>query len=83
MTDLADEILVEKALAGDDTAFGLLVQRHQQDIFHLVLHFVKNPDDAQDLTQEVIIKAYARLSTLQDAAKFANWLCGIARNLSI
>ena len=74
MTNLADETLVEKALTGDDTAFGLLVLRHQQDIYQLALHYAKNPADAQDLTQEVFIKAYTRLSTLQETAKFANWL---------
>lgn len=83
MTNLADETLVEKALAGDDTAFGLLVLRHQRDIYRLALHFVKNPADAQDLTQEVFIEAYTRLFTLQEAAKFANWLSGITKNLSI
>ncbi len=83
MTNLADETLVERALAGDDTAFGLLVLRHQRDIYRLALHYVKNPADAQDLTQEVFIEAYTRLSTLQEAAKFANWLSGITKNLSI
>ena len=82
MTNLADETLVEKALTGDDTAFGLLVLRHQQDIYQLALHYAKNPADAQDLTQEVFIKAYTRLSTLQETAKFANWR-GITKNLSI
>ena len=57
--------------------------RHQRDIYQLALHFVKNPADAQDLTQEVFIEAYTRLSTLQEAAKFANWLSGITKNLSI
>ena len=83
MTNLADETLVEKALAGDDTAFGLLVLRHQQDIYQLALYYVKNPADAQDLTQDVFIEAYTRLSTLQEAAKFANWLSGITKNLCI
>ncbi len=83
MTNLADETLVEKALAGDNTAFGLLVLRHQRDIYQLALHYVKNPVDAQDLTQEVFIEAFTRLSTLQEAAKFANWLSSITKNLSI
>ena len=83
MTNLADETLVEKALAGDGAAFGLLVLRHQRDIYQLALHYVKNPADAQDLTQEVFIEAFTRLSTLQEAAKFANWLSGITKNLSI
>ncbi|MDE0297936.1 MAG: sigma-70 family RNA polymerase sigma factor [Candidatus Poribacteria bacterium] len=83
MTNLADETLVERALAGDDTAFGLLVLRHQRDICQLSMHYVKNPADAQDLTQEVFVEAYTRLSTLQETSKFANWLCGITKNLSI
>lgn len=82
MSDLADEILVEKALAGDDTAFGHLMQRHQNAVFRFVLSFVKNPEDAEDLTQEVFIKAHTKLSTLKNTAKPENWLCGIAKNES-
>ncbi len=53
-----------RALNGDSEAFGLLVRIYREEIYAIVLSMAGNPTDAEDLTQEVFIKAYLNLSQL-------------------
>ena len=74
---------VKKAQAGDVMAFGELVKMFQDAVYGVAYAIVGNFADAQDIAQEAFIHAWRNLNTLKDLVKFPNWLCRIARNLSI
>jgi RNA polymerase sigma-70 factor (ECF subfamily) len=75
-----DAKLVEPALAEDRDAFGDLVRRYQGLIYGLVYHRIGNFADAEDIAQDVFVKAFRRLDQLEDPARFASWLRAIAAN---
>lgn len=77
---LLDEVAIRKCLDGDESAFGLLVEKYQSAIYGLCYHMTGNYADAQDIAQEAFIKAYMELSNIREPAKFANWLNRIAVN---
>jgi len=81
--ELDDSELVQRSLAGDKSAFGELVMRHQGIIFIDVLGYVRDPEVAKDLTQDAFIKAYLTLRSLRDCAKFKPWMRRIAYRLCI
>lgn len=70
-------------LQGTTERRNRLIQEHLRRVFMLVYRIVGNVDDAQDLTQEVFIKALQRGSQLKDPAKAAQWLSRIATNTAI
>jgi RNA polymerase sigma-70 factor (ECF subfamily) len=71
---VSDGELVNRCLEGDKDSFGELIMRYQGVVRGLAYHLVGNFQDAEDLAQESFIRAYVRLSDLQDRAKFASWL---------
>lgn len=78
-----DEACVERCIHGDIEAFGTLIERYQRPIFAAVLHMVDNYEDARELTQQVFMKAFERLSGFDRGRKFFSWLYRIAVNESI
>jgi RNA polymerase sigma-70 factor (ECF subfamily) len=80
---VADGELVGRAARGDRDAFGGLVQRHQDRVFNLAYHIVRNRDDALDVAQEAFVKAYASLSSFKGEASFSTWMHRIVVNLAI
>ena len=72
--------LIQQTLAGNTSAFDRLVKMYRTTIYMLVLSYIKNPADAEDLTQRVFIQGYERLATLRDLNCFLPWLQRIARN---
>ena len=72
--------LVRQTLNGDTAAFDQLVKIHRTTIYTLVLSYIKNPADAEDLTQRIFIRAYERLATLRKLNRFLPWLLQIAHN---
>ncbi len=83
VTSTTDEALVKKALAGDNTAFGLLMLRYQAEIFDLAHRYLGNCVDAEDLSQEAFSEAYMSLRNLHDPTKFASWLRSITKHLCV
>ena len=79
--ETTDEELVRATLNGDKTAFGTLVRKYQNAVYGLAYSLVESFSDAQDLTQEAFIRAYLDLHQLREHAKFAGWLCQVARNV--
>ena len=57
----ADWVLVERVQSGDQEAFGLLVSKYQRKLLRLVMRFVRDAAEAEDVTQEAFIKAYRAL----------------------
>jgi RNA polymerase sigma-70 factor (ECF subfamily) len=72
--------LVSRYLAGHMAAFDELMTRHERPVFRLCFRFVKNREDAMDLTQEVFIKAFEKLTAFRGDARFKTWLYRIAVN---
>lgn len=76
----SDQLLVERAQAGDRRAFDVLVLRYQQRIVKLVMRYVHDPSEAEDVAQEAFIKAYRALSGFRGDSAFYTWLYRIAIN---
>ena len=76
-----DRNLIHQTLKGNPRAFDTLVQKYQPVVYARARFLVQNPQDAEDLTQEVFIKAYQNLSQLRDASRFAGWLSQIVKNV--
>lgn len=78
--DHADAALAARAAEGDMDAFEDLVRRYRNDVYALSYHFVRNREDAWDVSQEVFIKAYRAIGTFRGEARFKTWLLRIAAN---
>ena len=76
----SDEELIERSQSGDPEAFAGLVERYQDYMHNAVVHLVGPGHDADDLTQEVFMKAYRGLSGFQKRSRFSTWLYGIMLN---
>lgn len=77
-----DEALVASARGGDFSAFERLFERHRSLVYRFVFQMSNRRDDAEDLTQEVFVRAYQNLHRYRDEAKFTTWLLRIATNLA-
>jgi len=79
----SDAATVQQAQAGDLAAFSQLVTRYEAKIFRLVKHITRNDEDAEDVLQEVFLKAFTHLGGFEGNAKFYTWLVRIAVNESL
>jgi len=78
--DTDDVDLVEQARTGSRAALEKLVLRHQAWIYNIAVRMVFQPHDAEEVTQEVLIKIITKLSTFKGECKFRTWLYRIAAN---
>ena len=78
-----DVQLIRKILSGDDTAFGILVERYRKRVHTLVWRKIGDYHYAEDIMQEAFLQAYKKLSTLKNPDQFAGWLYVIANRLCI
>jgi len=77
---MEDTALVERARQGNRDAFEDLVKRYERKVFHLAYGFVQDRAAADDLAQEVFIKAYFALPKFHAKSEFGTWLYRIAVN---
>lgn len=77
---VSDTELIQRVQAGQRAAFDVLVRRYQQKVFNLVLRYVREPMEAEDVTQEAMIKAYRALPGFRGDSAFYTWLYRIAIN---
>ena len=75
-----DRALVTRAQAGDRQALEELVGRHQAWIYSIAIRMLGHPHDAEDATQEILIKALTRLSSFEGRSSFRTWLYRIVVN---
>ena len=75
-----DVELIQRVLAGDETAFSALVKKYQRSVHALAWRKIGDFHIAEDITQEAFLKAYQRLSTLKEPQSFASWLYVITAN---
>src|SRR5688572_11949941 len=78
--DADDLALVRRIQSGDRDALEALVVRHQDWVYNVVLRMVYHPHDAEDVTQEVLIKLLTKLSTFEGRSHFRTWLYRVVVN---
>lgn len=78
--DTDDQDLIPHAQQGSREALELLIARHQAWIYNIVLRMVYNPHDAEDATQEILIKLLTTLSSFEGRSTFRTWLYRIVVN---
>jgi RNA polymerase sigma-70 factor (ECF subfamily) len=72
--------LVEQARGGNRAAFAQLADRFHEDIFRMVYYRIRSRADAEDITQDVFLKAFQKISGIKETAKFRGWLFSITLN---
>jgi len=76
--EVSDLDLVRRAQAGDDDAFGELVERNRRAVFRAVLAALGSPAEADDVAQEAFVTAYRKLDSFRGEAAFRTWVLAIA-----
>jgi RNA polymerase sigma-70 factor, ECF subfamily len=72
--------LVAEARSGNTEAFSTLVRQYDRYIYRLALNITGNAEDAEDVLQEALLKAYTKLDTFHGESRFYTWLVRIAVN---
>src|SRR5262245_58119648 len=80
---LTPDSLIEQCLAGDQSAWELVVRQNWRKVFNVAYKFVGKHDEAEDLTQDIFLKIFKALSTFDRRANFQTWIISISRNLCI
>ena len=75
-----DDLLIERTLAGDESAFEELVTRHGRRVFSIARHFFRHSETVEDIAQETFAKAFFSLASYRRGASFEQWLAKIAVN---
>ena len=78
-----DMDIIQLVLKGDHNAYATLVERYQNYVFTLVLRYIKSREDAEEVAQDVFVKAYRSLGSYKGDAKFSTWLYTVATTTSI
>ena len=79
ITGQPDDQIIHRILKGEQSAFALLVERYQNYVFTLVLRFTEIREDAEEISQDVFVKAYRSLADFRGDSKFSTWLFTITR----
>ncbi len=77
----SDEDLILAVQDGDRQAYDILVVRFKTRLYNFVLRMVSNPDLAEEITQDALVRAYVNADKYRTIAKFSTWLYTIALNL--
>lgn len=80
VSNLTDEQLVKKFLQGKNQSLGILYSRYYNKVYHKCLSFVRNQDDAFDLAQDILMKAFSNIESFKGTSKFSTWLYSITQN---
>jgi len=78
-----EHILVSDLKDGEEEAFRYLVDQYQDKVYNTCISFVKNPDDADDLTQEVFLEVYNSIHKFRLESKLSTWIYRISVNKSL
>lgn len=79
----SDTYYIDRIQAGDTDCFGCLLDRYGRQVFSLIRKIVENREDAEELTQDVFLKAFRSLSTFNRTCSFSTWIYRIAYNTAI
>ncbi len=75
--------ILERCRRGDNLAWEALVRRTQSRVYGLALQYVRDPDEASDLAQEIFIKIYRNLHKMETGSAFLPWMIRLSRNCCI
>jgi RNA polymerase sigma-70 factor, ECF subfamily len=82
----SDEVLVTRCkveLPHNTQSYERLVQRHMNHVYHTVYRVVANPEDAEEITQDVFLKVYNHMKKFEQQSSFSTWLYRIATNSAL
>jgi RNA polymerase sigma-70 factor, ECF subfamily len=79
----ADEQVIVRVLAGDRNAYALLVDKYKDRVFSLVLGIVRQRELAEEVAQDIFVKAYQSLGKFRKESGFSTWIYRIAYNTAI
>jgi RNA polymerase sigma factor (sigma-70 family) len=82
-TGLSDNEIISRVLQGEQNAYAELVNRYQAYVFTLTLRMIKSREDAEEVAQDVFIKAYRYLADFRGESKFSTWLYTITNTTCI
>ncbi|HUR20402.1 MAG TPA: sigma-70 family RNA polymerase sigma factor [Vicinamibacterales bacterium] len=83
LLELSDESLVDAAYSGDRDAFDVLLARHGERVSSVVRGMVEHRQDAEDIVQDVLLRAWRAMPTFRSESSFATWLHRIAVNAAL
>jgi len=79
----AEEQLLKKSLSGDTRAFEELVAQYQGKVYALAFRYMGNEEDASDMAQEALLKAYRSIRLFKGNSSFGTWLYRITTNVCL
>ena len=77
----SEDIIIKKAISGDDGAFETLVRTYESFVYNVAYQSLKSQDDAFDVSQEVFIKVYKSLGSFRGDCKFSTWIYRVTQNV--
>ncbi|HWY58602.1 MAG TPA: RNA polymerase sigma factor [Terriglobales bacterium] len=80
LPEMSESEAIEKAKNGDVRGYEALYHLHKRQIYSLCLRHTRNVPDAEDLTQEIFLQVYRKISSFRGDAKFGSWLYRVAFN---
>jgi len=83
MEHIDDSHYIGRVLGGEPAAYAALVDRHKNMAYNIALKIVRNPEDAEEITQDSFVKAYRSLGSFKGSSKFSTWLYRIVYNTSV
>jgi RNA polymerase sigma-70 factor (ECF subfamily) len=79
----SDEELARRALAGEESAFEVLVSRYERRVYSLARRLTRSDADAEDVLQDTFVRVYRKLGSFRGEARFSTWLFRVATNCAL
>src|SRR5829696_3038080 len=73
-TEAEEKDIIARVLNGDQQSYSILVERYRNFVFTLALRYIKSREDAEEVAQDVFVKAYRALADFKGNSKFSTWL---------
>lgn len=81
--NISDKELLERCSSGDNSGYSLLYHRYSKTVFNSIYRIVNDREDAEDILQEVFLKAFSEIKSLKNVESFGGWIKRIAINQSL
>lgn len=81
--NISDKELLERCSSGDNSGYSLLYHRYSKTVFNSIYRIVNDREDAEDIIQEVFVKAFSEIKSLKNVESFGGWIKRIAINQSL
>ncbi len=83
MNKLSENTLILRCKDRDSDAFRILVERYKKQAYAFAFSYLKNPDDAMNISQDAFVRAWKAIDTFIEGRSFKPWLLSIIKNLSL